>query len=357
MSPTGTQRLLIVDDTPLNITILGDALADQYELIVATNGQDALRLAGQQPLPDLILLDVMMPGMDGYTVCRHLKENSVTRHIPVIFVTAKSDVTSEKKGFELGAVDYISKPVSPPLVRARVRTHLALYDQTRHLEELVELRTREVLLARDATIHGLAVLAETRDNETGAHITRTRKYVRSLAEHLAGTTEFADQFNDEIIDLLDKSAPLHDIGKVGVPDSILLKPGKLTAEEFEEMKKHTTYGRDALVAAEQVLGADTQNTFLSYAKEIAYCHHEKWDGSGYPQGLQGVEIPLSARLMALADVYDALISKRVYKEAFSHDKAVAIIRRGEGSHFDPAICAAFLILERQFQAIGDQHRD
>jgi putative two-component system response regulator len=350
------EKILIVDDTPINITILGDALADRYEIIVATNGQDALRLAGQQPLPDLILLDIMMPVMDGYTVCRTLKENELTRHIPVIFVTAKTDVAAEKRGFDLGAVDYISKPVSPPLVRARVRTHLALYDQTRHLEELVKLRTRELLLARDATIHGLAVLAETRDNETGAHITRTRSYVRVLAEYLAATPAFAHQFNPEIIDLLDKSAPLHDIGKVGVPDRILLKPGPLTTEEFAEMKKHTTYGRDALLAAEEVLEGDSRNSFLKYAKEIAYSHHEKWDGSGYPQGLAGTEIPLSARLMAMADVYDALISKRVYKEAFSHARAVEIISQGRGSHFDPTVTDAFLALEKQFQDIAHRHR-
>lgn len=357
MSGATRQKILIVDDTPINITILADALADLYEIIIATNGKEALRLASHSPLPDLILLDVMMPEMDGYTVCKQLKKNTITKHIPVIFVTAKTDISSEEKGFNLGAVDYISKPVSPPLVRARVRTHLALYDQNRHLDELVKSRTKELLLARDATIHGLAVLAETRDNETGTHITRTRTYVRNMAKHLANKSAYANQLNNETIELLYKSAPLHDIGKVGVPDSILLKPGKLTFEEFEEMKKHTTYGRDALIAAEEVLGGDSHNTFLSSAKEIAYCHHEKWDGSGYPQGLVGEDIPLSARIMAIADVYDALISKRVYKEAFSHEKAVEIMAEGRGSHFDPSILDIFLTHDDEFHAIAVKFQD
>jgi cyclic di-GMP phosphodiesterase len=357
MNEQDKAKILIVDDTPLNIKILGDALHDHYDIIVALNGEEAIQRACQHPLPDLILMDIMMPGMDGYTACEHLKENPITKDIPLIFVTAKQEIKDEEKGFLLGAVDYISKPFSLPIVRARIRTHLALYDQNRFLEEKIRERTQELRQTRDVTIHGLAVLAETRDNETGAHIIRTKRYVRALAEHMQAIPPFSRELNAELIDLLEKSAPLHDIGKVGVPDNILLKPGKLTTEEFTIMKEHTTIGRDALQRAEQAMGDQLDNSFLRYAKEIAYSHHEKWDGSGYPQGMAGNDIPLSGRLMALADVYDALISKRVYKEAFSHEKAVAIIEEGRGTHFDPDLCDGFLAIQHQFQTIARDCND
>ncbi len=346
------QTILIVDDAPDNIDLLNLILGSEYKIKVALNGEKALEIACDATcLPDLILLDVMMPGLDGYEVCRHLKTSDLTRKIPVIFISALSEPTDESKGFEIGAVDYLTKPVSAPIVRARVKTHLALHDQNRVLEEKVRARTEELAHTQDVTIIGFATLAEFRNQETGSHIMRTQQYVRILAQYLMVHTRFSSYLNEDTVNLLHKSAPLHDIGKIAVPDRILLKPGKLTPDEFAEMKLHTVHGRNAILRAEQALG-DVKSTFLSLAKEIAFTHHEKWDGSGYPQSLAGDEIPISGRLMALADVYDALTSKRVYKEAFFHEKATEIIRAERGNHFDPEIVDAFLDIEDVFRNIA-----
>lgn len=353
--------ILIVDDTPANLKLLSQVLKDDYRTRIATNGPKALELA-RDTRPDLILLDVKMPDMDGYEVCRRLKAAPETREIPVLFVTAQIQVTEEARGFEVGAVDYIHKPISPPVVLARLRTHLqlrqaqaALADQNAALEAKVSERTREVAMARDVTVFALASLAEARDDETGNHIQRTQLYVRTLAETLRDHPAHYRTLDDATIELLFKSAPLHDIGKVGIPDHILLKPGRLTAEEFEIMKQHTTIGHDSLAAAEAKVGHRTD--MLRIAREIAHCHHEKWDGSGYPNGLAGTDIPLSGRIMAVADVYDALISKRVYKPAFSHDQAVSIIVEGRGRHFDPDMVDAFLAVAHEFQAIARRFAD
>lgn len=345
-------NVMVVDDNETNIDILVDILGDDYEVSVATSGESALEDM-EHNLPDLVLLDVMMPGMDGYEVCRRIKADEKSQGVPVIFVTAMNDTEEEIRGFELGAVDYITKPISPPRVKTRIANHLRLKlanDQLLHqketLEKRVKERTQELALTQEQTIFSLTSLAETRDPETGGHIRRTQNYVRMLANHLKHHERFRHELNDSTIELLYKSAPLHDIGKVGVHDSILLKPGRLTEEEFEEMKRHTVYGRDALVNSNHMPG---DHSFLTLAREIAYSHHEKWDGTGYPEGLQGEEIPLSGRLMALADVYDALISKRIYKPPFTHAKAVEIITEGRGKHFDPAITDAFLELEEKFR--------
>ena len=351
MKSNHVQTILVVDDTPENIDVMRGILKDDYKIKVALNGSKALQIVVTSP-PDLVLLDIMMPGMDGYEVCRRLKESAFTRKIPVIFVTAKGEIEDETQGFELGAVAYITKPVSQPIVKARVKTHLALYDQNRILDEKVKQRTKELALTQDVTIHGLASLAETRDNETGGHIIRTQRYVRTLAEQLMTHPKFRDYLDDDMIELLFKSAPLHDIGKVGVPDRILLKPGKLDHNEFEIMKKHTIYGRDALVRAEEAFGKSESangSNFLRIAHEIAYNHHEKWDGTGYPEGIGGEEITIPGRLMALADVYDALICKRVYKPPFSHKKAREIITAGKGKHFDPDIVDVFSETEEIFR--------
>ncbi|MGN7613449.1 HD-GYP domain-containing protein [Magnetococcales bacterium HHB-1] len=357
---TGT--VLIVDDERLNINLLVDLLGHDYTILIAKNGEQALKRASGEPVPDLILLDIMMPEMDGYEVLRRLKGGEETKHIPVIFVTAMGEVSNETRGFELGAVDYVTKPFSPPVVKARVQTHMALTlarkklaNQNDLLESKVRERTQALILTQDITIHSLASLAETRDNETGNHIRRTQHYVRLLAEHLRDHPRFKDELDDATIELLFKSAPLHDMGKVGVPDHILLKPGKLTEEEFAIMQTHTTLGRDAIALAESALGSGA--SFLRYIREIAYTHHEKWDGSGYPEGLKGEEIPLSGRLMAVADVYDALISKRVYKPAFSHEKAVSIIVEGRGRHFDPDMVDVFLDIADLFQKVAAQFSD
>jgi putative two-component system response regulator len=356
------QTILIVDDTPDNIALLSALLKDRYRVKIATNGVKALQIAQSEPYPDLVLLDVVMPEMDGHETCRRLKQDPGTADIPVIFLTSRIEPEDEEMGLSLGAADYIAKPISPPIVLARVATQLSLknarqflQDQNRHLEHLVIERTRQVMQMQEATILAMASLAETRDNETGNHIRRTQAYVAALALRLRDHPRFRAVLSDDNIELLYKSAPLHDIGKVGVPDRILLKPGKLDAEEFELMKLHTVYGRDAILAVEKHLGGS--NGFLTFAREIAYSHQEKWDGSGYPQGLQGDAIPVSARLMAVADVYDALISRRVYKPAFSHEEAVDIMRQGRGTHFDPDILDAFLQIEEDFRAIAHRYRD
>ena len=363
------QTVLIVDDEPVNISILMDLLRPLYRLVVAKDGAQALERSKASPSPDLILLDIMMPAMDGYEVCRRLKADEATRDIPVIFVSAMGQAGDEMNGLELGAVDYVTKPFSPPIVLARIKNHLfiqkarqELRNQNQVLEARVAERTRELALTQDVTILSLASLAETRDNETGNHIRRTQHYVRALAIALSEGSPYADDLDDRTIELWYKSAPLHDIGKVGVPDSILLKPGKLTEAEFEVMKTHTTLGRDAILQAEVALIAgddnfDSESSFLQLAREIAYSHQEKWDGSGYPEGLAGEAIPLSARLMAVADVYDALISKRVYKPAFPHEKAVQIILEGKGAHFDPAIVEAFERVADDFRKIASQFQD
>ncbi|NJM13608.1 MAG: two-component system response regulator [Synechococcaceae cyanobacterium SM1_2_3] len=348
--------LLIVDDTETNIDILLEALSTiTGDISVALDGVTALELAQEYP-PDLILLDIMMPGIDGYEVCRRFKADPALCDIPIIFITAMSEIDNKTRGFELGAVDYITKPFEVVEVRARVKTHLALQkarDVLARQNELLEIkvreRTHELAMTQEVTIESMAALAEYRDPETGGHIQRTKNYVRVLARRLQNQPRFKDILTDEVIELLYLSAPLHDIGKVGIRDHILLKPGKLTDEEFEEMKRHTVYGRDALKVAADKLG---DNSFLRFAMEIAYSHQEKWDGSGYPEGLKGEAIPVSGRLMALADVYDALISKRVYKPPFTHQRAVEIILQGKNAHFDPEMTDAFMEIQEEFRQIA-----
>ncbi|MDK9721612.1 MAG: two-component system response regulator [Rhodospirillales bacterium] len=354
--------LLIVDDSPANIAIINEVAKPFWRTRIATTGKKALELAVLEPKPNLVLLDVVLPDMDGYDICQALKANLDTRDIPVVFLTAKSEEQDEALGLALGAVDYIAKPFSPPIVEARIRNHLMLQEarallknQNAHLEKKVAERTHELSQVRDATIMALASLAETRDNETGNHIRRTQGFVRVLALKLKSHPRFAVHLDDESVELLYKSAPLHDIGKVGIPDAILLKPGPLSPDEFEVMKRHTLIGRDALLAAESKL--DKANSFLALARDIALSHHEKWDGTGYPMGLAGEAIPLSARLMALADVYDALISKRTYKQPFTHEKSIAIIAEGKGRHFDPDATGAFLAIADDIKSIARTFSD
>jgi putative two-component system response regulator len=354
--------ILVVDDTSDNLTLMSALLNDFYKIKVANSGKKALKYVHGYPRPDLILLDIMMPEMSGFDVIRELKSDPGTRDIPIIFLTAMSAPEDEKKGLELGAVDYITKPISPPILLARIKTQLQvkavsdfLNDKNLYLETEISKRTHEISAIQDVTILAMASLAETRDLETGNHIRRTQHYVKVLAEKLKTNPNFGYFLSDTMIETLYKSAPLHDIGKVGIPDRILLKPGKLSIEEFEIMKTHTTLGRDAIKHAETQLGLQVE--FLRIAKEIAYYHQEKYDGSGYPTGASGNDIPISARLMSLADVYDALISRRVYKEPMSHVEAIKIIIEGKGKHFDPDIVDAFLTLQGEFQAIAARFMD
>lgn len=353
--------VLIVDDDPGNLGALGRLLHPYYDVLVAPSGARAIEIAATQP-PDLILMDVQMPFMDGHTVLAHLREMPATRNIPVIFVTGRDSVEDEELGLEHGAVDYIAKPYSPPIVLARVRTQLELKrardilrDQNAYLEAEVARRLRDILLIQDITINALAELAETRDPETGNHIRRTQEYVRILATHLQVHPKFSGFLTDKAVDLLAKSAPLHDIGKVGIPDHILLKPGKLTNEEWAIMKTHSLLGTLAIERA--VRNADRSIDFLEIARQIAHFHHEKWDGSGYPDGKVRDAIPIPARLMALADVFDALISRRVYKSAMPAEQAREIINVERGRHFDPDVVDVFLANFAEFVAIAEKYRE
>jgi putative two-component system response regulator len=354
--------ILIVDDEPTNLSLLNHLLRPLYQLRAANSGESALRAAVAEPRPDLILLDVMMPDMDGYTVLARLRENPRTADIPVVFLTALTDASDEEHGLELGAADYITKPIKPTVVLARVKTQLEnkqardwLKNQNAILEAEVARRMAENDLTQLVSIRALAHLAETRDPETGNHIHRTQNYVRLLAIRLREHPRFSAFLTPQNIDLLTKSAPLHDIGKVGVPDNILRKPGPLTPEEWEIMKTHARLGSDAIEQAES--DAEKPVAFLILAKEIAHWHHEKWDGSGYPDQLAGDAIPISARLMSVADVFDALISQRVYKPPMPFSEARTIIAAGRGTHFDPDIADAFLAGFADFTAIAEQYSD
>jgi putative two-component system response regulator len=351
------QTILVIDDSPASLAGIQAVLGDTYFVRVASSAVQGLSLASSDPPPALILLEAMMPGIDGYEVCCRLRSDETTQSIPVIFLRAQSQALDEEMGFKIGAVDYMTKPVSPPLLRARVRNHLALkasadflHDQHAFLETAVANRTLELTAIQNVTILAMASLAETRDAGTGNHLRRTQRYVRALAWKLSTHPKFSAFLTASNVGLLFRSAPLHDIGKVAIPDRILLKPGKLTSQEFEIMKTHTTLGRDAIAHAKDELGEDAG--FLTLAKEIAYSHQEKWDGSGYPQGLKGEQIPVSARLMALADVYDALISRRVYKEPMPHAQAVQVIEQVSGRHFDPDVVQAFLAIQETFETIA-----
>lgn len=359
-----SHTVLVVDDQPENLTVLGELLESDYRVRIASSGARALAIAGAEPQPDLILLDVMMPGMDGHEVLRRLRANPVTCHIPVIFVTAMDDSGDEERGFELGAVDYIAKPIKPTVVQARVRTQMqlksaqdTLREQNSNLEAEVRRRMRDNQIVEDVAMRALASLAETRDNETGNHIRRTQRYVEVLARGLAEQAGHETILSSDVIDMLVKASPLHDIGKVGIPDHILNKPGPLDADEWAIMKRHTVIGADSIHHAIEGEQDHSPLAFLHVAMDIAYSHHEKWDGSGYPDGLRGEAIPLSARLMAVADVFDALISRRVYKPALSHEEAMRIILEGRGTHFEPALVDIFVARFDDFRAIAHRYAD
>lgn len=319
------QTLLVVDDTPANIDVLAGMLKDDYQIKVAKNGEIALKIAQRLPL-DLILLDIMMPGIDGFEVCRRFKSDHTTRHIPIIFVTAKITAEDELKGLELGAVDYITKPFNPPIVLQRVKTQLALFNQSRELAIKVKQKTAELAATQLKVIQKLGRAAEYKDNETGMHVIRMSHYAHILAK-AAGMCE-ADA------DMLMAASPMHDIGKIGISDAILRKPGKLTADEFEEMKKHAEIGAEII--------GDNESDLLKMAKIVAISHHEKWNGTGYPYGLKGEAIPRIGRIVAIADVFDALTCERPYKRAWSVEEAVTLLQKESGEHFDPQLVPLFL---------------
>lgn len=342
MTTPGLHRptLLIIDDAPESIDVLRGVLSADYQVKACINGAAGLDVA-RATRPDLILLDVMMPGMDGYEVCRRLKDDPVTRRIPVIFVTTLSDVASEAKGLSLGAADYVTKPYVPDLVRSRVRTHISLSHQNLALERMVAERTAELLETRLEIIRRLGRAAEYRDNETGMHVVRMSHCSRLIATALGASESEAT--------LILHAAPMHDIGKIGVPDAVLLKPGKLTREEWQQMRMHTVVGAEII--------GQHRSELLTTAREVALRHHERWDGRGYPDGLAGDAIPQSARIVALADVFDALLSNRPYKTAWSADATVEYIRAERGRHFDPDVVDAFLGVLPECLKIQEAHRD
>ncbi|PPC74450.1 two-component system response regulator [Pokkaliibacter plantistimulans] len=338
----GKATILVVDDNPENIDVLVGALGEGYQLRVALSGEKALQIAQRQALPDIMLLDVMMPGMDGYELCRRLKQDPLTQRIPVMFITARNSSEDEVKGLEAGAVDFISKPINPRIVKARVAAQLALYDQQKSLSQLVQQRTSELQLAQQKIIQYLGKAAEYKDNETGMHVVRMSHYAYLLA-HAIGMDE-------ETAQLLKQAAPMHDIGKIGIADHILLKPGKLDATEWAEMQRHVQYGLE-------IMGDDDSHLLLTLAREIIAHHHEKWDGSGYPQGLRGEEISLAGRIVALADVFDALTSVRPYKPAWSDEDAIGFIRDQSGQHFEPRLVDAFVTLMPQILEVRSRYGD
>ncbi|CAH2032046.1 response regulator [Trichlorobacter ammonificans] len=358
--PEPKNTILVVDDTPANLQLLESILQEQgYAVRAAISGRLALK-AAQAQAPDLILLDINMPDMSGFDVCRILKTDPNLAGIPVIFISAAVDTADKLRAFEEGGVDYITKPFQHQEVLARVVAHLELKRYRDYLEEMVQERTRDVQLTQDAVIYGLGILAEYRDPETGLHLKRTQRYVKILATHLQHHPRFQGCFDDTTIRLLYLSAPLHDIGKVGVPDTILLKPGPLTADEFDQMKRHTTYGREVIDRIAAGMNNDSAASFLSLAGDCAASHHEYWNGKGY-SGLAGDAIPVAGRLMALADVYDALTSRRAYKPAFTHERAFTILTSGDGrtvpEQFDPAVLQAFVELRDTFKLIAFTLRD
>ena len=362
MNDTVKPTLLIIDDSTENLGVLSELLLPLYRVRVANSGAVGLRLARSAPTPDLILLDVMMPVMDGFAVLAALRQSPSTQHIPVVFLTAKAEAQDVERGLQLGAADYITKPFTPSVVLARVRTQLQakqardwMKNQNAALEAEVTRRMAENDLTQRVSIRALAHLAETRDPETGNHIRRTEGYVHQLALGLQPHSRFAATLTEHYIDLLSRSAPLHDIGKVGIPDHILLKHGLLTADEMTIMQTHAKLGSDAIEMAERDI--EMPLPFLALAKEIAHWHHEKWDGSGYPDRLAGEAIPLSARIMALADVFDALISPRVYKSAMSYAQARDAILAERGQHFDPDMVDAFVAGFDDFVAIAKHYND
>lgn len=360
--------ILIVDDEPTNLMVISQLLSSSYLMRACKSGEQALRAVAGEPRPDLILLDVMMPGMDGYTVLGRLREQESARDIPVIFVTALGDELDEEYGIRLGAVDYLTKPIKPAILLARVRAHLEikqardrLKGQNVWLEAEVARRMGESILFQDLSLCAMAQLTETRDPELGNHIARTKAYVQALARQLQSHPRFAAELDDLAVCRIVKATPLHDIGKVGIPDRILLKPGKLTVEEREIMKTHCriggrTIGRaidEAWRANRGQMGETKPDSLalLEVARAIATSHHEKWDGTGYPDGLAGNAIPLPARLMALADVFDALTAQRVYKQPWTIDEAAQFIREGKGKYFDPEVVEAFAAVRETFEHI------
>lgn len=340
--------IFLVDDNKTNLETAYNTLSGSYKVFTLDSGTRLFKIL-EKIIPDLILLDIEMPEMDGYQILERLKSHEKYANIPVIFLTALTYTQTELKGLTMGAIDYITKPFLPQLLLKRIDVHLQLIDYRHNLEQMVKDKTTEIVTLKNAVLKTTAELVEQRDKTTGYHIERTERYIEIMMCKMKERGVYKDEVNSLDMDLVLQSSQLHDVGKISIKDSILLKPGELTAEEFEEMKKHTTFG-EAIIA--RIKESTTDSKFLDYASIFAVSHHEKWDGSGYPRGLKGEDIPLLGRVMAIADVYDALITKRPYKEADSHDVAVSIIKDGRGTHFDPQLVDLFLDVNSEFEKVS-----
>lgn len=364
----GAFSVLVVDDNEMNRDLLLRRLSDaEFQLTSAADGEEALARMREQPF-DLVLLDIMMPVLDGYETLKIMQDDPVLRRVPVIMITALDDVDSAVRCIEMGAVDYVTKPFNPVLLRARVdasldRKRLSDIEEQRHKEiersnvslaEEVRAKVLEISQSQLAAIFAMSKLAESRDPETGEHLERMREYCKLLSEQLSRMPKFRSIIDRTFVDNIYAASPLHDIGKVGIDDSVLLKPGPLTDEEWVLMKQHPVIGAETL---REVDRQHPGNDFIHTGIDIAEGHHEKWDGSGYPYGLSGESIPLVARILALGDVYDALTSKRCYKDAFSHEKSREIIEQGRGSHFDPDVVLAFFEAEDEFKKVRQEYKD
>jgi len=348
------KTVFVVDDNVTNLTLGKNALAAHYNVFTLNSGARLLKML-EKNVPDIILLDVDMPEMDGYETIKHLKANPETEHIPVIFLTAKTDGESELTGLSLGAIDYLTKPFTPPLLLKRIEVHLLVESQkkdllifNKNLQEMVNEKTKMVVELKNAILKTMAELVECRDDITGGHIERTQNYLGVLIDAMHKHKVYEDQIAPWDIGLVLQSAQLHDVGKISIRDEILRKPGRLTENEFEEIKAHTVFGEEVI---DRIRLGSSEQAFLEHAKILVSSHHEKWDGSGYPRGLSGQNIPLLGRLMAIVDVYDALVSERPYKKAYSHEDAVAIISDGRGSHFDPTLVDLFLKVANEFKTV------
>jgi putative two-component system response regulator len=336
-----TKQILIVDDNLLNLEQISAQLESHYDVILAKSGQQALKIC-QQTEPDLILLDVEMPEMSGFETITKLKENLTLKHVPVIFLTASKDTATEIKALKLGAIDFISKPVEKDILLHRIRVHLSLSEYNRHLENTVRIM-------EDSVIASFSDMIEYRDENTGGHVARTGKYVKLLARELFDKNMFTGEISESAVEMMARAAPLHDVGKIGISDVILLKPMLLNDEEFAIMKTHTTIGAEILKG---MFSRMPKQRYHDYAVMIAESHHERWDGKGYPQGLREFEIPLCARIMSIADVFDALIDVRVYKKPMSHQDACRVIISGKGTMFDPNIVDIFESIESKLEEIA-----
>jgi putative two-component system response regulator len=342
------KTIYLVDDNITNLTLGKNTLVKHYKVFTLNSGASLLKFL-EKGIPDLILLDVEMPEMNGYEVIKIIKSKNETKDIPVIFLTAKTDGDSELEGLSLGAIDYITKPFSPSLLLKRIETHLELVNYNKHLQEMVAVKTKSVLELQNAVLKTMAELVECRDNITGGHIERTTYYLGALLDAIQAYGLLKEKISKWDLRLVLQSAQLHDVGKISIRDGVLQKNGKLTPDEFEEIKKHTIFGEKVI---EKIKENTSERVFLEHAGIFAATHHEKWDGKGYPKGLKGEEIPLQGRLMAIADVYDALVSERPYKKPYTHEEAVNIIKEGRGNHFDPDLVDLFLKVSDEFNRIS-----